>query len=244
VGREDDFFLTQEYRWNQSGDFVTEAEWLTCKSPGEMLTSICDNFGAARRKSGRRKLRLFACACCRHVWHKLTEDRDRQIVLLSEDFADGKVSPVDLAGARKHCLDRPGYIYPAIRAAIATTNPQPRTAANEVMFGVCSAIASHGAGYHERWHAEVEALAEVVREVFGNPFHPIRSERCWRTANDGAVVRLAQSIYDTRNFVELPILLDALEDAGCNDAAILGHLRGPGAHVRGCWAVDLLTGRV
>ena len=66
----------------------------------------------------------------------------------------------------------------------------------------------------------------------------------WLAWNDGTVVKLAQAIYDDRAFDRLPILADALEDAGCQDADILGHCRQQGAvHVRGCWVVDLLTGR-
>jgi hypothetical protein len=61
--------------------------------------------------------------------------------------------------------------------------------------------------------------------------------------NDGTVVKIAQAIYDDRAFDRLPVLADALEDASCNEAAILSHLRGPGPHVRGCWVVDLLLGR-
>jgi hypothetical protein len=61
--------------------------------------------------------------------------------------------------------------------------------------------------------------------------------------NDGTVVKLAQGIYDDRAFDRLPVLADALEEAGCDNAEILSHLRGSGPHVRGCWAVDLLTGR-
>src|SRR5438128_277003 len=132
-------------------DVMTEAEWLACRSPGGMLTYLREHFGIARRKDGRRKLRLFACACCRRVWHKLTEDRDRRVVLLSEDFADARASAEELESARRRCLDRTGHVHPAVRAAIATADPQPRTAAKEVMFGVCSAVASHGVGYNERW---------------------------------------------------------------------------------------------
>ena len=57
------------------------------------------------------------------------------------------------------------------------------------------------------------------------------------------MVKVAQGIYYDRAFDRLPILADALEDAGCHDAAILEHCRQPGPHVRGCWVVDLLTGR-
>jgi hypothetical protein len=65
-------------------------------------------------------------------------------------------------------------------------------------------------------------------------------ERSWVT---NAVTGLSQTIYDERHFNELPILADALEEAGCTDADLLGHCRQPGEHVRGCWAVDLLLGK-
>jgi hypothetical protein len=222
---------------------MTEAEWLACASPGTMLQYLCDRRGAARRKNGRRKLRLLACACCRRVWHKLTEERDRHIVLVAEDLADGLASAEEVDSARRRCLDRTEYIFPAIRVAIATTAPQPRAAVQEVLFGVCAAVASHGVGYPERWKAEGKALAGVMREVFGNPFRVPAVKRAWLSWNDGAVRRLAQHVYDERAFDHLPVLADALEDAGCADGDILGHCRSGGEHVRGCWAVDLILGK-
>jgi hypothetical protein len=85
--------------------------------------------------------------------------------------------------------------------------------------------------------------AAFLRDLFGNPFRPLAINPAWLAWNDGTVVKLAQSIYDDRAFDRLPILADALEDAGCNDAELLSHLRGPGPHVRGCWALDLILGR-
>jgi hypothetical protein len=61
--------------------------------------------------------------------------------------------------------------------------------------------------------------------------------------NDATVARLAAAIYDDRAFDRLPVLADALEEAGCDDAQILGHLRSRGAHVLGCWAVDAVLGK-
>ena len=58
-----------------------------------------------------------------------------------------------------------------------------------------------------------------------------------------AVAALARGVYDDRAFDRLPVLADALDDAGCANADLLAHLRGPGPHVRGCWAVDLLLGK-
>jgi hypothetical protein len=83
----------------------------------------------------------------------------------------------------------------------------------------------------------------LVREVVGNPFRPVRIDRVWLSWNDETVLRIARSIYDERQFDRLPVLADALEDAGCDSAEMLSHLRGPRPHVRGCWVVDLLLGK-
>jgi hypothetical protein len=87
---------------------------------------------------------------------------------------------------------------------------------------------------------ERQAQTELVREVFGNPFTSVVLSATWLSLS---VLSLAQGIYDDRAFDRLPILADAFEEAGCTDDAILSHLRGPGPHVRGCWAVDLLLGK-
>jgi hypothetical protein len=90
---------------------------------------------------------------------------------------------------------------------------------------------------------ETPSLCRVVREVFGNPFRPITIDPLWLAWNGGTVFHLAQGIYDNQAFDRLPILTDALEEAGCQDADILGHCRQPGPHVLGCWVVDLLLGK-
>src|SRR5205807_298981 len=82
----------------------------------------------------------------------------------------------------------------------------------------------------------------LLHDIIGNPFRPVRFDPSCLTYNDGTVVKLARSIYDERAFDRLPILADALEEAGCQDGEILGHCRQPGMHVRGCWVVDCLTG--
>jgi len=82
--------------------------------------------------------------------------------------------------------------------------------------------------------------AALLRDVFGNPFRPVTFDTAWRTAT---VTNLAQAIYHERAFDRLPILADALEDAGCTNADVLRHCRQPGEHVRGCWVVDLVLGK-
>jgi hypothetical protein len=92
---------------------------------------------------------------------------------------------------------------------------------------------------------EVEelAIADLVREIFGNPFHPTTLNPAWLAWNDATIPKLARSIYEERAFDRLPVLADALQDAGCQDNAVLDHCRQPGPHARGCWVVDKLTGR-
>jgi hypothetical protein len=92
--------------------------------------------------------------------------------------------------------------------------------------------------------ALMAADAETVREVFGNPFRPPQPvEPAWLEWNGGTVRKLAQAAYDTCRFSGVPVLADALEEAGCTDASVLEHLRGAGRHVRGCWAINLLLGK-
>ena len=81
---------------------------------------------------------------------------------------------------------------------------------------------------------------QILRDIFGNPFHSVSLDPTWLTAT---VKEIASGIYADQAFDRLPILADALEDAGCTSTDILSHLRGGGVHVRGCWAVDLLLGK-
>lgn len=85
-----------------------------------------------------------------------------------------------------------------------------------------------------------ESWRPWIYDVFGNPFRPVSADPRWLTST---VVALAEGIYQDLAFDRMPILADALEEAGCDNADILSHCRGDGPHVRGCWVVDLLTGR-
>jgi hypothetical protein len=83
----------------------------------------------------------------------------------------------------------------------------------------------------------------LLRDVFDNPFRQPNVDSAWLAWNGGMVVNLARAIYDAGRFTDLPILADALEEAGGGDETILAHCRGPGPHVRGCWVVDLVLGK-
>jgi hypothetical protein len=82
----------------------------------------------------------------------------------------------------------------------------------------------------------------ILRDIFGPPRAP-RLDPAWLAWGDRAVVALAGAVYRERAFDQLPILADALTDAGCDDEVILAHLRGRGLHTRGCWVVDRLLNR-
>ena len=83
--------------------------------------------------------------------------------------------------------------------------------------------------------------ATIIRDIFGNPFRPVALDPAWLTPT---VVALASQLYESRDFGAMPILADALQDADCDNDAILDHCRGPGPHVPGCWVVDLVLGKM
>jgi hypothetical protein len=208
---------------------MTEAEWLACEDPQPML-------GHLKGKASDRKLRLFACACCRRIWHLLKDKRSRWAVEMEERFADGSVERAILMAAGKAAW------------AVWTT---PAGAATRDVGAVEAAQAAQDAARHAAWAItslprvhEMKAQAALLRDIVGFlPFRPTPLDPIWLSWNDGTVAKLAQAIYEERAFDHLPILADALEDAGCTDQDILGHCRGPGPHLLGCWVVDLLLGK-
>jgi hypothetical protein len=214
---------------------MTEHEWLVATDPTPMLEFL-------RGRARERKLRLFACACCRRVWHLLPDDQSKKAVELAELFADSRPSSDALMAAwetavrqKRRAAEQVNRLtWTAVEAAARVVKASPRKAAFSV--SLISAI-------HPKVQADDSHLAALLREVFGNPVRPARIDPASLTWNDRTVVKLAQSIYDDRAFDRLPILADALEEAGCTDADILTHCRQGGEHVRGCWVVDLLIGK-
>ena len=92
-------------------------------------------------------------------------------------------------------------------------------------------------GFREVW---CQQNIPLLRCIVGNPFHPVTFDPSWRTE---AAIGLALRMYDDRDFAAMPILADALEEAGCENADVLSHCREPGPHARGCWVVDEVLGK-
>jgi hypothetical protein len=129
-------------------------------------------------------------------------------------------------------------------AAEHVTEWTPVSAAVWASFCAASAVSFAHGSVHTAWESERRAQVALVRDIFGNPFRPPPAiDPTWLSSNDGHVFKLATAIYNDRAFDRLPALAAALEAAGCKDAESLDHLRRPGPHVRGCWAVDAVLGK-
>jgi hypothetical protein len=214
----------QEYRRVKTtyGVVHDAEEWAECTTPWRLGRSV-------NGRVSDRKIRLFACACCRQLWGQWNQPT-RDAVETLERFADGAANQGELASA-----------YQVLEEARATTRTSDR------LYNVCSQVA--GAALPKPYcGAPVRSVPDpvvlnLIHDVFGNPFCQGRVDPTWLTWNGGTVAKLARTVYDERAYERLPILADALEEAGCTDATMLGHCRGPGQHVRGCWVLDLLLGK-
>jgi hypothetical protein len=197
-------------------------------------------------------LRLFACACARRVWRRITDKVGRQAVEVAEKFADGLATAAELRAARAAFgrFYRFGRLAPdsASTASFTTLEDASAAARGAAELGRETAAFKRNvdaATLEAGRNAEERQQCDLLRCLFGPlPFRaPPRLNPAWLAWEGGTVVKLAAAIYDKRAFDRLPILADALEDAGCTEAELLAHLRGPGPHARGCWALDLLLGK-
>jgi hypothetical protein len=224
---------------------VREHEWVVCTDPQGMLTTL-------KGRASDRKLRLFACACSRGNWHLLLDEKTRRAVQAAEEFADGACTRKDLEGAKASALEAANTV--ALSGTWASESDRLAAYYAAVAAARCGerhalAAASRAASWaveHASLHgpAGVAGQCDLLRDIFGNPFYPMPAiDEATLAWGDAAVCRVAQSIYDERRFEDLPILVDALEDAGCTIAELLAHLRDSGPHPRGCWVLDLLLGK-
>jgi hypothetical protein len=184
----------------------------------------------------------------------LEDSRLRRAVEVAEAFADGLAGVEQLAQAREpahalglsvgEVLSRTRSDMPE-RAELSNSWSAAHAAASAAAedFGVLGNACHHAAENPKGRDTEDAGQAELLREILGNPLQEIAIDPAWLRHNDGIVRKLAQTIYDERAFERMPILADALEDAGCSSEEILGHCRKPGPHVRGCWLLDLVLGK-
>jgi hypothetical protein len=243
---------------------MTEAEWLACDDPVPMLAWLGD-------KASARKLRLFAVACVRTAFNPMFEGETvhhalrvgRRLLAACERYADGAAGDQELAAARAEAegvLRTPHAAEESfdwqVRCALRAAGPPEGLPAWLALLRAeyadwCGGMFTYYGGTGEEWQqAHDEGLEQIsrqqcqlLRDVFGNPFRTVALGPACLAWEGATVPKLAAAVYEERAFDRLPVLADALEEAGCADEALLSHLRGPGPHVRGCWTVDLLLGR-
>ncbi len=211
-----------------------------------------------------RKWRLAAVACCRSLLPLLGERRPAlRAIEVADAAADGTADDLDLykAGralrahrdAEGYCWSDDSYIVGLVCgprdyadfAAFAVTESDPEVAAFETCYW-----ASRCFRKDRELAPQQGILLRLLRDITGNPTSTVSLDPGWLAWRDGIVVQLAHAVYESASHPEgrldrnrLAVLADALEDAGCADAMLLAHLRGPGIHTRGCWLVDLLLGK-
>jgi hypothetical protein len=179
----------------------------------------------------------------------LSDERSQTTLATAELYADGEVDKADLQNAKVSArvaankLSRLGGDRPNVRSAVAWS--AEATLAHAISAAsITAALRASGAlelaGVRSRDQEEREQLV-LLRDIFGNPFRPVTFDPAWHT---DTAVAIASGMYDSRDFSAMPILADALQDAGCENDDILNHCReANGIHVRGCWVVDLVLGK-
>jgi hypothetical protein len=204
-------------------------------------------------RASDRKLRLFACACCRRMWHLAKVPDLKRALELLEAFIEGAARDTDRGRAHKLggqvLQSRTSDGQECLGAEVWKAAKKTFKRDNEDIFYDFGESAAAARGYEAgepytaffaAKEAERKEQARLVREMFGNPFRSVAFSPDWRT---DTALTLARQMYESRDFSAMPILADALQDAGCDSDDILRHCRGPGPHVRGCWVVDLVLER-
>ncbi len=238
---------------------MTEQEWMQAIYPSTMLRFL-------RGNASDRKLRLFSCGCCRRIWPLLSDWRSRKAVEVAERWIDGQASEEERWSAAQEArnanpsaatvddfpTEHTDAAFAAAYCAVELNVPPDDPLAEWGMAVVTQAEAwsaacrQSGMGHDEQdvRDAVNAAQCRLLRCIFGPlPFHPVTIDPSWLTWHDGLLVSMARQMYESRDFTDMPILADALEEVGCDNPDILAHCRSGGEHARGCWVIDALLGK-
>jgi len=220
-------------------------------------------------KGSDRKMRLFACACYHRIRHLLPNPIAQTAVGVAERFADGMATTEELQqaearvwgplealegqwrasqGAERTALEPTHDALALALQVVWASAPKAAYYASSNAYLAFAAIANPGAASSDTAFFASQVSAKriqtgILRCIFGNLFCPVSIKAAWLAWNGGTLPKIARAIYEERAFDQMPILADALEDAGCTNPDILNHCRSKGPHVRGCWVVDLILGK-
>jgi hypothetical protein len=217
----------EEYLANLVRLPVSEEEWLSCDEPPKLMAALLEG----SRSPTDRKIRLYACAVAALYLSAHPADICfHKVLAVAERFADGGATADELQQAGREAQRR--YQWQTDDTALQVVRHaaylQTRGSSNSVRYATS----------YTYFDSKTNAL--LFRCIFGNPYRPVSVDPTWLTLD---VVTLAEGIYQERAFDRLPILADALQDAGCDNTDILSHCHSEGPHVRGCWPVDLIFGK-
>jgi hypothetical protein len=237
---------------------MTEDEWTNCTDPNAMLDFLRSHKGETRRKAGRRKWRLFACACLRGIWPLLRKPDSRNAVEVAERFADGLANAQELATAysaargafaREYARFGPGQSWQSAEAAVHVGASRfsggdhasvAHAAGSAALAWALSRVGPGRGADHSRQVRQEKNLrhafhADLLRDIYGNPYRPAAFDPSLLSWNQGTIPKLAQAIYEEREMpvgtldnARLALLADALEDAGSDNGEVLRHLRQQG----------------
>src|SRR5262245_22450995 len=213
---------------------MIETQWRTGTDPAPLLEALSG-------WPNERKLRLFACDCCRRLSH-LMSGLDHAVVNAIERCAEGLIPAAEIYTSAGFSQPVPPYTYgwgPGVQRIIReAASPHAWSGARRARAFVVDAVRKEEGS--EGRIAEWKRQSDVIRCIVGNPFRRVSFLSQWRT---DTVLVLARQMYESREFSAMPILADALQDAGCDDDEILNHCRADSPHARGCWVVDLVLGK-
>jgi hypothetical protein len=241
---------------------MDEAKWLASSYAGGMIWTLFSRASGGGRITDQR-FRRFGIACTRRAGAALPGGTSPALDLLDESIGSGPDEAV-LARVRKTHQEqlkksvdapfgRPARSY-AAAAVLKCAKGKPTMAAMAHEWALLAVVAmrAHEQGWepggwprkpkHKKAEEDEGAVqADIARDIFGNPFRPpVVLAPEWRT---NTVVAIARQMFTTNEFGAMPILADALQDAGGDDERILSHCRADKPHVRGCWVVDLILGK-
>jgi hypothetical protein len=216
---------------------MIESEWFTTENTKAMIDAVADKITA-------RKFRLFMVAWCRRDWDRIQFPIVKEAVQLAERFADGNASKKNLEAMFDRVRRAPIWGWDHVRTVVWPDSRQMAESAEQF----CRQVGGwhiepqpFDPARHELFRQTLRLRNDMLRDIIGNPYRPAFFSPSWRT---DTAVTLAQQMYESRDFGAMPILADALQDAGCDNEDILNHCRDMTAtHVRGCWVVDLVLGK-
>jgi acetyl esterase/lipase len=220
---------------HEARSVMTELDWLTSKDVWSMSAFLL-------KTAGKRKLRLFGCACCRRVWDYLTLPEQRTGVEVAERYAEGLALDEELYRAHEALSSYPLYRTPPSYVTSEEMDVLADTSTAAVRLledhaGNDWARKERAARIAAEWDAYVKLMHDLVGPL---PFRPITLDPRWLTSS---VQDLAKLINEERRFELMPVLGDALMDAGCDDEDVVYHCQSEPPHALGCWVLDLLMGK-